>query len=178
MTDRIVGGDIVAAVSGGVFSLQTVIPDYEASEVLDHSPASAIATYIISTDKMTAPSAGDSWPLYISVIPDNPNVPINAGGVYDTTPVKDAREMYGPIHQHYGVQLMIRSSDYNTGWHKICDIAALLDSLANEIVTVLTTTYLIHSISRSGVNILGQDPMANDRRFPFTINMLIAISET
>lgn len=177
MSATIAGGDIMAAVTGGVFSLTTTLPDYEAGEVLEESPASVLASYIVGTGKMSVPSSGDAWPLYISSLPDGDNVKDNAGAIYDTTPLKDGRLMDGPIIQHYGVQLTVRSADYDDGWDKISDIAAMMDGVVNEMVTRTSVDYLLQNVTRAGINALGLESGTTKRRYIFTVNFLLTLSE-
>lgn len=149
---------------------------YAETDTLEDSPASVLATYIVGLGHMTTPSSGSTWPLYVSSLPDGDNVADDAGAVYDTTPLKDGRLMMGPIVQHYGVQLTIRSRDYDDGWDKVNDIAAALDSVVDVTVTRDSVDYLIENVSRAGVNPLGTEP-GTKRRYLFTANFLLTMRQ-
>lgn len=145
------------------------------SNELTLSPAAVLADYIIvSLAKMTSPSSAGTWPLYISSMPDENDVPDNCGAIYDTTGLKDGRQMNGPVIRHYGIQLRIRSTDYQTGWIKIEDISSDLDTLSSE-YTVNSIVYTIRNVSRtSPIVALGMEP-GTARRFHFTMNYLVTI---
>ena len=137
--------------------------------------AAVIADYIINdAAKMTSPNVSGDWPLYISSMPDGNDVPDNCGAIYDTTDLKDGRQMNGPVIRHYGIQLRIRSTDYQTGWIKIEDISSDLDILSSE-YTVSSIVYTIQNVSRtSPIVALGMEP-GTTRRFHFTMNYLVTI---
>jgi len=107
-------------------------------------------------------------------MPDGNDVPDNCGAIYDTTGLKDGRQMNGPVIRHYGIQLRIRSVDYQTGWIKIEDISSDLDTLSSE-YTVNSIVYTIRNVSRtSPIVALGMEP-GTARRFHFTMNYLVTI---
>lgn len=148
---------------------------FSETDTLAESPASVLATYIISLGEMTTPSDDSSWPLYISHLPET-DINDDAGAVYDTTPLKDGRLMSGPIVQHYGVQITIRSQSYNDGWDKINDISSQLDNVVQETVTRDSTDYLIENISRGGINPLGIEN-GTTRRYLFTENYILTMRQ-
>ena len=177
MSNVIVGGDIIAAMTGGVFSLTPLARTVSGTSVLQTSPANIIANYIISTlATMTDPSDGsDDWPLYTSHLPDKTDVETNCGAIFDTTGVNDIRQMNGAVPQHPGIQLRVRSKDYNTGYAKIENVANALDEVANASLEINALEFEIQNVSRtSGIISLGTD---EKRRFHFTINFILTLRE-
>ena len=146
------------------------------TEVLSDSPASILSTYIISLGHMTTPSSDGDWPIYISHLPDGDEVEDDAGAVFDTSPLKDGRFMSGPIVQHFGANLLIRSIKYDDGWDKINEISSALDAVAQETVTRNGVDYLIENIVRGGVNPIGTEE-ATKRRYLFTTDFLLTMKQ-
>ncbi len=177
MSSVITGGDKIAAVTGGVFSLETVTAAGVKTDVLLVTPAEVMAAYIIDgLGSMARPSEGGSWPLYISHMPDGDNVASDAGSIYNTPGVKDGRRMEGPISQHYGIQLRIRSLEQSDGWAKAEDIASNLDAVHNVTVTNGAEEYQLRNISRQGPVVpLGIEQESTRRRFLFTVNFLVTM---
>lgn len=125
---------------------------------------------------MSVPTANSDWPLYISNLPDQPDI---AGAIYNTTPMKDGRAMVGGgVFQHYGVQITIRSGlSEEVGWDKCNILSGQLDSVHDNETILNGTTYKIHSVSRiGGINSLGEEP-GTKRRKMFTMNFLTTISK-
>lgn len=175
---QIVGGnDLMAAISGGVYELIDVVEI--SGEELTVSPALIIATHLIeNTGIVFWPSdKGDSgweWPLYISSMPD---IKDNCGAIYDTPGVSDGRLMAGEVIEHQGLQIKIRFVDYQDGWVKINEIAAALDVIHNEEITIGAITYNIQSLTRrSEPAYLGLES-GTSRRNLFSINYTVTIKE-
>ena len=147
------------------------------SSELERSPASIMAAYIITTlVKMADPSDGDSWPLYISHLPDGKNVKTDAGAIYDTAGTTDIRSMNGNVYQHPGIQIRIRASDYEVGYARIEEIVYKLDDVFNDVITINSVDYEIQNASRtSPIVSLGVEP-GTVRRFHFTVNYLLTLS--
>lgn len=176
--DDIAGFLIIATNAVPIHLIIDLLESYSATDYLLDTPASVIATWITGVGLMTAPSAGDSWPLYVSSLPDGNNVEDNAGVIYNTTPLKDARDMKtGEVTQHYGIQIVIRALDEETGWDKCNTIAGNLDALHNQLVSKDSNTYKIHNVSRSGgIGSLGFETGTKKRRL-FSMNFLISLSK-
>jgi len=169
----IIGGDLLAQMTGGVFEME---PSYT-SESSD-SPAAILATYLMQQLIMTSPSASSTWPLYIASLPDGANVQDNAGAIYNTTPVKDSRQMSdGFVLKHYGIQIKIRAKDDETGWDKCNDILSLFDAVHNVDVTKGDVLHRLQNISQtSGIVSLGTE-IGTKRRLLFTMNFLVTLKE-
>lgn len=146
------------------------------TEALEHTPAVVLRQYIIDQSYAVLPSTGGSWPLYVASLPDGDDVELDALVLYDTTPVKWGRDMAGPIAQDFGIELFGRSLTYDDGWDKMTAIANAMDSVHNQSVTVSSTDYQIDGITRGGVSYLGQE-QASERRYTFSLNMLITLKQ-
>lgn len=175
MSEVIVGDNLIAAITNGVFHTAQLARIYAGTQKFQTSPASIMVAYVIEKlGKMTDPSDKDDWPLYTSHLPDGSNVKINCGVIHDTAGVNDPRSMTGEWPQHPGVQLRIRSRDHETGYKKIEDVASALDEVVRDTIEVNSTTYEIQNVSRtSPIVALGVEPEM--RRFSFTVNFLLTL---
>lgn len=85
--------------------------------------------------------------------------------------------MSGENPEHPGIQLRIRSDDYETGWKKIQDAKTYLDDILREEITISNAIYFIQSVSCSPVNTIGIEPDTK-RNWMFTLNATCCIRET
>ena len=178
MSNVIIGGNIIAAMTGGVFHTKPLARTVSGTSKLQASPASILAYYIINTlEEMTDESDGEDWPLYKASLPDGSNVKTNAGAVFDTVGMNDQRSMDGGVPQHPGIQLKIRSRDYETGYAKIEDIAHALDEVANAEIEIDALEYELQNVSRTSPIVCLGNEYSTKRRFEFTINFLLTIRE-
>lgn len=102
--------------------------------------------------------------LFVSAVPTTPN---NSVTVIDTG---------GPRSLQYGmkrpnVQVIVRNTDYQTGYELISDIEDFLHEKCNE---VWNNARYISILTRSSIGYLGKDPKA---RYEFSINFQIMRSE-
>jgi hypothetical protein len=166
---------LVPAVTGGLFDFSR---STTALGTLLTSPAYILATYITDNAiaSMTDPEDADTWPLYVSYMPDSPGSKNNAAAFYDTSGDKDGRLIRdGEVIQHYGIQLMVRSVTHVVGWAKTEEIASALDVLSNVTVTVGVYEYQFYNFTRtSPVISLGVEEGTKNRRL-FTMNFIITI---
>ncbi len=86
--------------------------------------------------------------------------------------------MSGTPMFHYGVQLLLRASDYNTGYAKADAIATLLAAVDDDDVAVdSNNTYTVVSITQTtGVVVMGQEE-GTKRREMFSVNFLATLKE-
>ena len=176
MSNVIRGNNLIAAITGGTFYLTSLARVVEGSSQLLTTPSIILRAYITEVlETMSLPTDKTTWPLYVSHLPDGNNVRTDAGCVYDTSGINDLRQMNGFVPQHFGVQLRIRSRDYEDGWNKIEDVAIDLDQVNNVSIIVDTEEYEMQNISRIGtIAILGTEP-GTKRRFGFTANFIMTI---
>jgi hypothetical protein len=145
------------------------------TDELEVSPAYILAVYLIDyISKLSWPTSGNDWHLYISMLPDGGTIPVECGVIYDSTPLKQARLMLGPVVQRFGIELRIRGDDYETTKAKIENIASTLDTVWNQTVTIGATNYNIANISRVSMVPLGWEHSLQ-KRINFTLNLLVGI---
>jgi len=170
--------NIIAAMTGGVLSLKSLAITATGTDILQMSPASIIANYIISSlSLMSDPSDGDDWPLYIASLPDGPQIETDCGAVYDSGGVTDGKYMSGGIMQHQGVQVRIRSQSQETAYEKIEEIAIALDESKFASIEIGDLEFLIQNISRTtSIAFMGVD-QGTKRRSNFSVNFLVTIKE-
>lgn len=120
---------------------------------------------------------GLPWPVFASGEPD---IPDNCITVYDTTGIKDTRNMYGGlVFYHLGFQVRIRAVDHTSGWLKAEEIQDALAKqvLRRQIVVTDGNTYLVQCIAKIGrILDLGKD-MGNSKRTLFTLNALVTMKK-
>ena len=93
MSEVVAAGNLIASITGGGFFLTPLSRVTEGTPKLGVTPASILAYYIINTlAKMTDPSDGSTWPLWISHMQDKPS---NAGAIYDTSGILEQKQMSG-----------------------------------------------------------------------------------
>lgn len=176
--EEIIGFLITATNAVPLHLIIDLLEPYTATDYPTDSPASVLATYMTGVSLMTPPSAGEDWPLYISSLPDGDNIEDEVGAIFNTTPIKDGRDMKtGELTLHYGIEILIRALTEETGWSKCNEIAGNFDGLVNQDVSKDDTSYRIHNITRTGgINSLGYEDSTKRRRL-FSMNFLISISK-
>lgn len=142
-------------------------------------PSAIIAKYVISTlAYFTAPSAQTTWPLYRSALPDGPNVEDNIAAVYDSPGYLQAKDMGGSLTQRYGIQFMLRSTDYDTGYRKLATLLSAFESVHAVNVSIDTRTFSIENVSQSSsITTLGREKDSTKQRYLFSVNLLVTIKE-
>lgn len=141
------------------------------------SPAIIISKYLIQEGIFTDPTLGNPWPVYVSTTPDGDNVDAKVGTVYDTSGAKDGRLMSGTNVFHWGIQVRIRTDDYDEGYNKLVAAAALLELVENVTITINSVDYIMNSITQT-TDVVPLGPEDNTkRRDLMTINFLATIKE-
>ncbi len=146
---------------------------------MNHSPAYILAQYLIDEGLLTDPSESADWKMYTGSLPDGLLTDHNAVACIDTTPVKDGRIMGGDPLFHHGIQLLLRSTDYNTGYAKASLLAEAFAAVDDDQVAIDSglNTYEIANVSQvSGVLVLGQED-GTKRREMFSVNFLATLKE-
>jgi hypothetical protein len=164
--DEIIGFLITATDAVPLHLIIDLLEPYTATDYPTDSPASILATYMTGVSLMTPPSAGENWPLYISSLPDGDNIEDEIGAIFNTTPIKDGRDMKtGEVIEHYGIQIIIRANTEEEGWSKCNEIVSKLDSIFNIRISKGDNIYLLQSASRvGGVGCLGYEDGTKRRR--------------
>jgi len=141
------------------------------------APSSIIASVIVQIlEEMSNPLDGGVWPLYISMMPDDSDVEDDCGAIYDAPGIVNARLMReGEVVEHHGVQIKIRSTDYETGYRKIRELALDLDAVKNQSITLGDNVYTVNNLARVGtIDYLGIEKESK-RRYLFTVNFIACI---
>lgn len=144
---------------------------------MTESPAKITAEYLRTEGIFTDPADGDTWPLYVSALPDGEAVKDNAAAVMGGAPRMDNRRLVdGDVHRAYGVQILLRClGDYNAGWEKIVAAAECLEAANEETVTIDESEYTIDSYAPvSGPMSIGSEP-DTPRRAMFSYNALLRL---
>ena len=173
MSNAIAAGNLMAMINAGGFYFTPLSRTTEGTPKLAVSPASILAYYIINgLAKMSDPSDGSAFPLWISHMQDKPS---NAGAIYDTSGIIEQRQMNGLVPTHQGIQIRIRTINYETGYAKIESIASALDEVFDQTVEIDPEEYVIQNISKTTPIVpLGLEG-GTKRRFLFTANFLLTI---
>jgi len=156
-----------------------ILPPVAGEDGLSDSPASILAQYLIETAvEFSEPQSGLAWPLFISSMPDSEKLKGDIGSIRDTAGVLDGRIMNsGKTVEHFGIQISLRSLDYQTGWKKGTDIIEFFEQIWNESVIVGSSTYTIFNITKTTpLTHIGVEP-GTKRRDVFTINFITTIKE-
>lgn len=141
-------------------------------------PSFVLRALLGSASLLTVPRAGAAWPGYISHMPDGDKIKDNALALYDLPGQKDGRLMKtGKVLFHNEIQVKCRCLDFQTGWSKMEAIATYLDSLHLKGIDAGNYLYLVQAASRSTVIPLGVEVGTSKRRYLFTLNVSLPMTE-
>ena len=143
---------------------------------ISNSPSLVIQKYLIAQDIFTLPSEGDTWPVFVSSMPDGNDVENNAALVKDEAP-RNERVMAGDVVQHFGISIQVRALDYETGYLKLKDVLTDLSDVHKATVIVGANLYYFWTASKfSGVSNLGTE-QGTKRRYWFELKCNITLEE-
>ena len=146
---------------------------------MNYSPAKIIKEYLIDEGIVVDPEGSvDGWKIYLSNLPDGENTDYDAVACMDTSPVKDGRIMKtGETIFHHGIQLLVRTSEYNDGYAKASEILEALQVVDDVEITVGTDDFKINNVSpATGIVALGQEKGTKWREM-FSLNFLVTLKE-
>lgn len=153
---------------------------------MKYSPAEILRQHLIDEGSIHDPeettSAGSQWPGYVASLPEEAGVPDDAVAVYDTTPVLEGRLMSGVQISHPGIQIRVRSLDYNAAFQKVQAICDHLATVSKQMVEMgageLDEDFLsLEAVTRtSGPISIGRDSTSQKRYFNFTANFTLTIA--
>jgi Bacteriophage minor capsid protein len=143
--------------------------------LLSHAPAQILRRVLVAQGHGADPPAGP-WPCYCPMEPDQPDNCVTVAGTAGTD---HGRTMIdGERQEFHGVQVRVRASDPLTGYAKARALAVALDGLLRVAVTLGTTPYLLHAVTRtSDVLELGTDAPRSKRHL-YTINARFTVRQT
>jgi len=144
---------------------------------LVHAPSDIVRNLMVDLSLGTTPSTSGSWPIYATREPNSPDSVIT---VFDTQGMVEGRfHVDGQVQEHYGIQIRVRDANPVDGYTKAQTIAVTLDQTAYQnTVTISSTTYTVHSVSRTGsVLALGKEVSGitgiSTNRNIFTLNVVV-----
>ena len=144
---------------------------------MNHSGAYILAQHLIAEGELIDPAESGDWKVFVGSLPDGNEADDNAVGAIDTSPVKDGRLMGGAPLFHYGVQLLLRSREYNAGFAKADSVALAMSEIDDDSVSIDSNTYtLINVLQSTGVVALGQED-GTKRRYMFSVNFIATIRQ-
>lgn len=140
---------------------------------MNHSPAKILATWLIAQGVFVS-TAGAEWKLFIA---HQPAKPTRCAVLYDTSGINDGRLMSsGEQIVHHGIQLRIRSEDYQNGWVKIKAAMEDLAALTNGAVVIGADPYTIVNVSQtSSIASFGEEN-GSTRNYGWTVNFILTIT--
>ena len=143
---------------------------------MDHTAHRIIADLLIELSVGTSVTTGD-WAVFYGSMPDSPD---SAIAVFSTEGIKDGRVMNdGEVDFHHGINIQIRDAEQEDGYQRANAIAEALDKQVDDYsITVGSSTYTIHAISRKGDVIHVGTEVKDSKRHLFTINATAAITKT
>jgi len=144
---------------------------------VSHSPASVLASYLVDyLDLFTDPPDENDWPLFTSYMPDTPQ---NAAAVYDTAGVGERKEMEeGVVVGHHGIQVVVRSVDYQVGYAKIRSVVDTLSGVLNVSVSKEDCLYVIENVSVSSLASCSGVEVGERKMYMFSANLLMTFEES
>jgi len=142
-----------------------------------HSPAQIVAAFLIGEALCSAVVDGTAWPVFVGHMPDGEGGVDELATVYDTGGIHDGdNQETGEAYEHPGLQIKIRSKDYQAAYGKIVATVAALNAVHNKSITVDGTAYLIAAISQTST-IAGMGLEPGTRRFLFSGNFILAVTQ-
>lgn len=151
------------------------------TSLLTNSPAEVLRKRLLdlATPPGSLPESEEDWPIFVGLQVDSP---VETIVISDTLGTSDGRlQGTGETQEHPGVQIRIRSEDYQIAWRKAVVLAGILDTqIRNTQVTIVedndeTYLYTIQAATRGPIISLGLEQ--GTRRMLFTINALLSITE-
>lgn len=123
----------------------------------------------------TDPVDGDDWPAYCQ---REPNTPDSLMTLYPTDSDQFGKiQITGRDWEEYGLQILIRSKGYDTGYAKAAAIADALKSLRRVTITIGVNEYLIHAFRKiTAILPLGTDT-PNSKLYRFSMNYQVSITK-
>lgn len=142
---------------------------------LTHSPSQVIRQLLVDLGHGTLPSAAGSWPIGVAEDADSPPSAIWVRGTESR--LHGRRMSDGQYYERYGFQVLVRDTRYEDGQTKARAIAIAMDTNVRQAaVTISSSTYIVHVISRSG-GVLDLGKERSTSRHLFSINALAAIEQ-
>lgn len=145
---------------------------------MTYAPSIVLRALIAAKSYATLPSANQDWPLYMVSLPDTDLVKDDALCVYDLPGTKDGRLMQsGTVIELSNMQLKARARAHRAGHDKIMSIASMFDTRQRVAIKSGNYVWSFLGITRDPVYPLGQEHGNTKRRYLFTLNFGLHLSE-
>lgn len=144
-----------------------------------HSPADIIRYALVYQGIGSLPPA-EPWPIYADVqlgsLLENIS-PDNVLSTFDTAHITSGKNQVTRERlRHFGVQLMVRSTDPSDGYARIEMATNYLEEQVLETQVVIDeATYVIHSVACRGIIFIGHEKQPKSDRVLFTQNVVTPI---
>lgn len=153
---------------------------------LKHSPARILVQLLIDLGVGSRHVDQQVWPVFYSMLPDDPAISDNALAVFDTAGTLDGRLTHsGQSIDHPGWQVRARSTTSEDGYEKLVQVGNQFDAVYDVIVEIVgipngnqrrRTLYRIQNIKRTGTVIpIGNDAKDSKRRLHHTLNGILTV---
>lgn len=140
---------------------------------MEESPANVLVYLMQALSLGSFTSAKTDWPIYQSLMPDQPD---NAICVYDTVGRKLARLAIGSSEMYHGAQVKVRGVSETVAYAKANAIAQAFDNVLRTTVVIGSNSYLVHSVDLANPIISLGNEVSSKRRL-YTINVLTTITQ-
>lgn len=154
------------------------------SSIITHPVDQVVRQMLVDLSQGSAPNTQADWPVYASQQPDIPDnliiVRVIGGRLHGRSHPSGATRL------HYGVEVAVRASrasstgtaGHTSAWEKIGLVCKALDeSVLNRIVTVETTVYTVHAMTRVGdISKIGPDQTTRER-YLFAVPYNLSITQ-
>lgn len=143
---------------------------------LSHDPADIIRYLLIDLGSGTLPTDNGAWPVYTA---NEPDLPDNCITTFNTTgSVQGRLQMNGLFVEKPGVQVRVRGISHQIGFAKGKTIEFKLDTeVYRDVVNIGANQYLVHAVTRSANLIFAGKDATSSKRFIFTLNLLVNLSQ-
>jgi len=146
------------------------------SGAMTHGPCDIVGQLMIDQLVVTDPTDDAVWPLGVS---EELSSPDEAVCIFDSEGRQQGFDQtQGEMQEQEGLVVRVRAKDYRRGYLKAKALATLFDTtISNNLVTLESSTYLVHSVNRtSGVIHMGKETGASKRHL-FSINFTVAVTQ-
>ena len=146
------------------------LPSGTYTKYLLYSPAYILSRQLITDSQVDEAYISYDWPVYVSHLPD---IDGNSACLYDTAPIVEKDLVLGLSDTKYGINISIRSLDYEEGRTKAQELVDFLETLSNTTVEIGDCEYYIDTITNlSSYWYLGID---EKRKHFFSINLMMIL---
>jgi hypothetical protein len=173
MSTIVTSANIIPSVTAGVFDISTSYTDDGLG--IQHSPSSILRKCMLDVETQLNISSeyNEDWYVYVSFTPDSSKSKQNIIALFDMIGKKEAKLSDNTVVEYPGIEIYIRSNDYEDGFEKAKTIETFLDILENKLVEINGIAYTICNVERlAPIASLGRLENAS-YMYAFTLNILL-----